>query len=53
MCEKNSQNYNLDNYNQEVIGKISIFQETAPNFAYNKNRNFPSIIFFRPTASAL
>ena len=43
MCEKE---FSDSTFNLAVIGKISIFQEIAPNFTYRKRFNFLSIIEF-------
>ena len=52
MCEKEFSDLNFD---LEVIGKISIFQEIAPNFTYLEISQFfkHNYNFFRPTASTL
>ena len=41
MCEKE---FSDSNFNLAVIGKISIFQEIAPNFTIHKSFYFLSII---------
>ena len=40
MCHICAKGFLNSNFNEAVIDKISIFQKTAPNFTFHKNRNF-------------